>query len=127
MGLPVSGDSLAFLTASWNFLSSNSEACFCASTDCRKIDSRRLSCSFIARAASSISLNMRGFTAAVCAITAAVAVSIFSSALQHGHVTSMVEGTFAIVRMIPQKRLSGISALQLDRKDVEDAQHLPAQ
>src|SRR5208282_2995934 len=103
IGRPVSGVSLAFLTASWNFLSSNSEACFCASTDCRKIDSRRLSCSFMARAASSMSLNILGFTAAVWAITAAVAVSIFSSALQQGQVTSIVTGLFAILRMIPQK------------------------
>src|SRR6266436_7145553 len=69
MVLPVSGDSFAFLTASWNFFSSRSEACFCASTDCRKIESRRLSCSFMARAASSMSANIFGFTAAVWAIT----------------------------------------------------------
>src|SRR5580658_2536156 len=140
MGLPVSGDSLAFFTASWNFLSRSSEACFCASTDCRKIDSRRLSCSFMARAASSISLNIRGFTAAVWAITAAVAVSTLSSALQQGQVTSIVAGLFAIVRMIPQNwtetrvrfklarfKTESRSAVKFDREDVEHAQQLPAQ
>src|SRR5208283_1907779 len=107
MGLPVSGDSLAFYTASWNFFSRTSEACFCASTDCRKIDSRRLSCSFMARAASSMSLNILGFTAAVWAITEAVAVSIFNSAPQQGQVTSKFGGLFAIERIIPQNTGSG--------------------
>ncbi|MGB6804066.1 MAG: hypothetical protein WBE31_17520, partial [Candidatus Sulfotelmatobacter sp.] len=51
-----------------------------------------------------MSSNILGFTAAVWAITAAVAVSIFSSALQHGQVTSIVAGLLAILRMIPQKR-----------------------
>jgi hypothetical protein len=50
-----------------------------------------------------MSLNMRGFTAAVWAITSAVAVSTFNSALQQGQVTSMVGGLFAILRIIPQK------------------------
>src|SRR6185312_6045938 len=88
MGFPVSGDSLAFFNASWNFFSSRPEAFFCASTDCRKIDSLRLSCSFMARAASSMSLNILGFTAAVCAITARSCMSTFNTALQQGQVTS---------------------------------------
>jgi hypothetical protein len=87
---------LAFFSASWNFFSSRSEACFWASTDCWKIDSRRLSCSRIALAAASMSLNIFGFTAAVCAITALVAVSIFSTALQQGQVTSKFAGFLAI-------------------------------
>src|SRR6516162_1149182 len=98
MGFPVSGDSLARLMASWNFFSSKSEACFWASTDWRKMDSRRLSCSFIARAASSMSLKTLGFTAAVWAMTALVAASIFSTALQQGQVTSKVELRRDIVR-----------------------------
>jgi hypothetical protein len=62
----------------------------------------------MARAASSMSLNMRGFTAAVCAITLRVSVSIFSTALQHGQVISKLEGWlleefFTILRIIPQK------------------------
>src|SRR5271170_3733236 len=95
----------------------------------------------MARAASSMSLNILGFTAAVWAITAAVAVSTFSSALQQGQVTSMVE-LFAILRMIPQKRpkraslkrlnsnggLKGKgSPLKFDGEDAEYVQQLPAQ
>jgi len=59
---------------------------------------------FIARAASSMSANILGFTAAVWAITSAVPVSTFSSALQQGQVTSIVAGffVFAILRIIPQ-------------------------
>src|SRR6476660_1872788 len=96
MGLPVSGDSLALRTASWNFFSSKSDAFFCASTDWRKIESRRLSCSFIARAASSISLKVFGLTAAVWAITALAPGSIFRTALQQGQVTSNAGEFFAI-------------------------------
>jgi hypothetical protein len=51
---------------------------------------------------------MRGFTAAVWAITEAVAVSTFNSALQQGQVTSMVAGFFAILRIIPQKQIQWI-------------------
>src|SRR5208282_4488571 len=126
MGLPVSGDSLAFFTASWNFFSRTSEACFCASTDCRKMDSRRVSCSFMARAASSMSLNMRGFTAAVCAITERVSVSTLRRALQQGQVTSKVGGFFAILRIIPQK-WPWRSALEFDGEDAENVQELPSQ
>src|SRR5579884_1689715 len=96
MGLPVSGDSLAFLSASWNFFSRRSEACFWASTDWRKIDSRRLSCSFMACAAASISLNILGLTAGVCAMTASVSASTFNTALQHGQVTSNAGAFFVI-------------------------------
>src|ERR1700728_2972966 len=126
MGLPVSGDSLAFFTASWNFLSNSSEACFCASTDCRKMDSRRVSCSFMARAASSMSANIRGFTAAVWAITDSVSVSTFSRALQQGQVISKFGEFFAIWRIIPQNTRECL-AMKLDRKDVKNAQQLPAQ
>src|SRR5271154_4109585 len=91
IGLPVSGVSLAFFTASWNFFSSNSEACFCASIDWRKIESRRLSCSFMARAASSMSLKVFGLTGAVCAMMLRVAGSIFITAPQQGQVTSKLD------------------------------------
>src|SRR6266852_5672913 len=91
IGLPVSGVSLAFFTASWNFFSSSSEECFCASTDWRKIESRRLSCSFMARAASSMSLKVFGLTGAVCAIMPRVAASIFMTAPQQGQVTSKLD------------------------------------
>src|SRR5580698_865040 len=91
IGRPVSGVSFAFFTASWNFFSSNSEACFCASIDCRKIESRRLSCSFMARAASSMSLKVFGLTGAVCAIMLRVDASIFRTAPQHGQVTSKLD------------------------------------
>jgi hypothetical protein len=50
-----------------------------------------------------MSSNIRGFTAAVWAITSAVAVSTFNSALQQGQLTSIVDGLFAILRIIPQK------------------------
>src|SRR5580704_16532019 len=123
MGLPVSGDSLAFLTASWNFFSSKSEACFWFSTDWRKMESRRLSCSFMARAASSMSLNILGLTAAVWAIAAWDSESTFNTALQHGQVTSNASGERrTIPRMIPQK--PGSARLQLDGEDVEQVQHL---
>src|ERR1035437_2473561 len=78
IGLPGSGVSFAFLTASWNFFSRRSEACFWASTDCWKIDSRRLSCSRMALAAASMSLNIFGFTAAVWALPGQAAVSILT-------------------------------------------------
>ena len=64
----------------------------------------------MARAASSISLNMRGFTAAVWAITERVSVSTFNSALQQGQVTSKSGGIFGIVRIIPQKQREVLSA-----------------
>jgi hypothetical protein len=53
----------------------------------------------MARAASSMSANILGFTAAVWAITARVSVSTFSNALQQGQVTSKVGGFFAIWRI----------------------------
>jgi len=80
-------------------------ACFWASTDWRKMDSRRLSCSFMARTASSMSAKVLGLTAAVCAITAFSAGSTFSTALQHGQVTSKAGAFFAISKMIPQNLL----------------------
>src|SRR5581483_1716511 len=88
MGLPVSGDSLAFLSASWNFFSRRSEACFCASTDWRKIDSLRLSCSFMARAAASMSSKVLGTALGVCEMTAFTPGSILRLAPQHGQATS---------------------------------------
>jgi hypothetical protein len=48
----------------------------------------------MALAAASISLNVFGFTAAVCEITARVSASTFRTALQHGHVTSKFGGFF---------------------------------
>src|ERR1700722_1301914 len=123
MGLPVSGDSLAFLTASWNFFSSKSEACFWFSTDWRKMESRRLSCSFMARAASSMSFNILGLTAAVWAMTAWDSESTFSTALQQGQVTSKATGERrAMARMIPQK--PGSVRLQFDGENVEQIEHL---
>src|ERR1700689_3347715 len=126
MGRPVSGDSLAFLTASWNFFSSRSPACFWFSTDWRKMESRRLSCSFMARAASSMSLNILGLTAAVWAITAWESESTFNTALQHGQVTSNATGERrAIARMIPQN--GGSARLKLDGEDVEQIEHFESQ
>ena len=88
----VSGDSFwLFLTASRNFFSRRSPACFWASTDWRKIDSRRLSCSFIALAAASKSLNVLGLTAAVWAMMPLAVGSIFSTALQQGQVISKAD------------------------------------
>src|SRR5579863_440069 len=126
MGLPVSGVSLALRKASSNFLLRRSALCFCASTDCRKMDSRRVSCSFMARAASSMSANMRGFTAAVWAMTERVSVSTLSNALQQGQVTSKFGGFFAILRIIPQKWCKRL-ALDSDRKDMENAKQFPAE
>ncbi len=75
---------------------------------------------------------MRGFTAAVWAITAWVAVSTFSTALQHGHVTSKGGEFFAILRIIPQttkttKNGSKRLALKFDGENAEDAKKFPAQ
>src|SRR5579862_972694 len=83
----------------------------------------------MARAASSMSLNILGFTAAVCAITAEVAVSTFRSALQHGQVTSRVEEVLATLRIITQNvpSVGQTSTLQFDGKDVKHAQQFPAQ
>ena len=90
------------------------------------MESRRLSCSFMARAASSISLNILGLTAAVCAITAWESESTFNTALQHGQVTSNATGERrAIARMIPQNR--GSARLQLDGEDVEQIEHFESQ
>src|SRR5258708_36079267 len=83
-----SGVSLAFFTASWNFLSMSSALFFSASTAWRKIASFRPSCSRMALAADSKSAKVFGLTAAVCAITALVSGSTFNIALQHGHVIS---------------------------------------
>src|SRR5450631_1104627 len=125
MGRPVSGVSLAFLTASWNFFSSRSPACFWASTDCRKMESRRLSCSFMARAASSMSLKVLGLTAAVWAITASFSESTFSTALQHGQVTSNAEALPFIPAIILQNESS--TEMKLDGKNLEYAEQFPAQ
>src|SRR5271166_6653035 len=124
IGLPVSGDSLAFLTASWNFFSSRSEAFFWFSTDWRKMESRRLSCSFMARAASSISLNILGLTAAVCAITALAAESTFSTALQHGQVISKAGGCSAMHRSYRKK--AHLARGQSNGENVEHAEHFEA-
>src|SRR5579864_5731742 len=112
-----------------------------------------------------MSLNIFGFTAAVCAMTARVAVSILSTALQQGHVTSKLGGFFATAANHTAKRgthegssqfsvlssqfsvlrrqtsglrptggapvsascrlllRTGFSALQLDRKNVQQVQH----
>src|ERR1700693_5304355 len=91
------------------------------------MDSRRVSCSFMARAASSISANMRGFTAAVWAITARVSTSTFSSALQHGQVTSKLGAFFATLRIIPQKRVARGLAVEFHGKYPEDTKQLPAE
>ena len=56
-------------------------------------------------------------------MTAWSAGSTFSTALQHGQVTSNAGASFAILPMIPHS----IVLLQLDRKNVEDVQHLPAE
>ncbi|SPF32809.1 exported hypothetical protein [Candidatus Sulfotelmatobacter kueseliae] len=50
----------------------------------------------MALAAASMSLKVFGLTAAVCAMTARVAVSTLSTALQQGHVTSKLGDFFAI-------------------------------
>src|SRR5580704_10572031 len=89
------------------------------------MESRRLSCSFMARAASSMSLNILGLTAAVWAITACVSGSTFNTALQCGQATSKAGKDCAIFRMIPQKAAS--ARLQLDGEDVEQIEHLQAQ
>src|ERR1700690_4282934 len=122
MGLPVSGDSLAFLTASWNFFSSRSEECFCASTDCRKMESRRLSCSFMARAASSMSANILGLTAAVWAITPWISASTLRTALQQGQVTSNGGTFFGMTESYP-KTLAVV--LEVDGENVEQGRHPP--
>src|SRR5215470_15241199 len=59
--------------------------------DWRKIESRRLSCSFIARAASSRSLKVFGLTGATCEITDSVSGSTFRTAPQQGQVRSKAE------------------------------------
>src|SRR5208282_210189 len=135
IGFPVSGVSLAFFTASWNFFSSSSEACFCASIDWRKIESRRLSCSFMARAASSISLKVFGLTGAVCAMMLRVAASIFITAPQQGQVTSKLDSReldsrfttrdhTAIGRNWPQ---SASARREANRQNIEQIQHFPTQ
>src|SRR5215471_16747629 len=50
----------------------------------------------MALAAASMSANVFGFTAGVWAMTAAVATSTFSTALQHGQVTSKLDGLLGI-------------------------------
>jgi hypothetical protein len=49
----------------------------------------------MARAASSMSLNVLGFTGAVCEMTARVEASIFINAPQQGQVTSKLDSRFA--------------------------------
>src|SRR5580658_8263528 len=62
------------------------------------MDSRRLSCSFMARAASSMSLKVFGCLAAVWEITVPVFASTFSSPLQQGQVISKFAGRLGIAR-----------------------------
>jgi hypothetical protein len=50
----------------------------------------------MALAAASMSAKVFGLTAGVWAMTDAVSVSIFSTALQHGQVTSKLDGVLAI-------------------------------
>jgi hypothetical protein len=50
----------------------------------------------MALAAASMSAKVFGLTAGVWAMTEAVSVSIFSTALQHGQVTSKLDGFLAI-------------------------------
>jgi len=84
----VRGFSLAFLTASANFLAIRSSLFFCASTDCAKMESRRASASRAARAASVKSSNMRLRGAGVWLMMARVTGSTFSIAPHSGQVTS---------------------------------------
>src|SRR5437016_14506385 len=60
------------------------------------MESRRLSCSFIAFAAASISAKVLGCAGAVCEMTAWVPGSTFRTALQQGQVTSKGGAFFAI-------------------------------
>src|ERR1700688_519320 len=66
------------------------------------MDSRRLSCSFMALAADSKSLNILGLTAAVWAMTPLAVGSTFSTAPQHGQVMSKADRFSAIQRVIAQ-------------------------
>jgi hypothetical protein len=75
------------------------------------MESRRLSWSFMARAASSISLKVFGFTGAVCEITLRVAASIFMSAPQQGQLTSKLDSRFAIA--LVALRLSDHTAIHV--------------
>src|SRR5208282_2005293 len=140
IGRPVSGVSLAFLTASWNFFSSSSAACFWASMDWRKMESRRLSCSFMARAASSMSLKVFGLKGAVCAMMLRVEASIFMTAPQQGQVTSKLDSRTLdldsrfdtrrsyrnphVAIHAPQSRSAGGES---NRQNVKQIQHLPTQ
>src|SRR5262249_7354825 len=136
IGLPVSGDSFAFRSASWNFFSSRSEACFWASTDCWKIESRRLSCSRMALAAASISAKVLGFTAATWEITALVSPSTLRTALQQGQVTSKFAGVFFAISanhtgnraLRPRSALALLTGLvaKAEGEDVQHIQHFPA-
>src|SRR5215475_13008577 len=74
------------------------------------MESRRLSCSFMARAASSMSLKVFGLAAAVCAITALVPGSIFRTALQHGQVTSKAGAFLAMSRADDTPKMSALLA-----------------
>src|SRR2546423_14271371 len=103
---PSSGDSLAFLTASWNFFSSRLALFFSASTAWRKSDSLRPSCSLIALAAASKSAKVLGLTGATCEITDLVSASTFNTALQQGQPTSKGwEDDFAIRELYAEQRL----------------------
>src|ERR1700743_3030172 len=118
MGRPSSGVSLAFFTASWNFFSSRLALFFSASTAWRKSDSLRPSCSRMALAAASKSLNVLGLTAATCEITALVSGSTFSVAEQHGQATSKGSWEdFAIRRLYArgrgEPRLDGFAGILL--------------
>src|ERR1039457_3718371 len=101
-GLPVSGVSFAFLTASWNFFSNRLAEFLCASTDCWKIDSLRPSCSFIAFAASLKSANIFGAALGTCEITAFVSGSTFSTAPQQGQVVSKMATCLGMIGILLQ-------------------------
>src|ERR1041385_5687775 len=88
------------------------------------MESRRLSCSFMARAASSISANILGFTAAVCAITPLISASIFRTALQCGQVTSNGGLFFAMTKSYPKTL---VVRMKLNGEDLEQIEHFPTQ
>src|SRR5215831_5316902 len=89
------------------------------------MESRRLSCSFMARAASSMSLKVFGWTGAVWAMTALVPESTFKTALQHGQVTSKAVEFFAI--SANDTPIQDSVRREADGKHFEQGEHLPAQ
>src|SRR5438094_10283778 len=88
------------------------------------MDSRRLSCSFIALAASSISANIFGLIGAVCEMTALPTESTLSTAPQHGQVTSKAGADLAITASYRKLRLV---RFLLDGKQFEQAEPFPSQ